>query len=139
MTSNSLMALRIGKQDDQHGCNVLGWQAPRSQRETSRHRSPREADLGFGNVRPLATSCRSADQARWASPRRNSAWRVGERQPRAGRKGDRQVLISLYHLVGAREQRWRNFDTQSTRGLDVDHQLEFCRLLDRKLGRIGAL
>ena len=36
---------------------------------------------------------------------------------------------SFDHLVGAREQRWRNIEAERLRGLEVDHQLEFGRLV----------
>ena len=35
------------------------------------------------------------------------------------------------HLVGSGEQRRRNVDAKRLRSLEIDHQLEFCRLLDR--------
>src|SRR5579883_1747834 len=42
---------------------------------------------------------------------------------------------SLDHLVGPAEQRNRDFEAEGLRGLDVDHQLECCRLLDRNVSR----
>jgi len=42
------------------------------------------------------------------------------------------------HAVGAAEQsRWHG-ETQCTGGLEIDHQLEFCGLLDWQVGRLGA-
>ena len=45
---------------------------------------------------------------------------------------------SLDDLVGAAEQRHRKGETQRLGGLQVDHQLELCRLFDRQIGRLGA-
>jgi hypothetical protein len=42
------------------------------------------------------------------------------------------------HLVGAREQRRRNFDAQRLRRLQVDDQFEFGRLLNRQISRLGT-
>jgi hypothetical protein len=39
---------------------------------------------------------------------------------------------SLDHLIGAGEQRGRNFDTQRFSCLEIDHQPEASRLLDRQ-------
>jgi hypothetical protein len=44
----------------------------------------------------------------------------------------------LDHLVGAGEQRVRHRDPERPRGLQVDHQFEFRRGLDRQLPRIGS-
>src|SRR5262249_34404337 len=46
---------------------------------------------------------------------------------------------SLDHLVGASEQRRRHFEAERSRGLAIDRQLELGRLLDRQVGRFGAL
>src|SRR5215211_2669059 len=45
------------------------------------------------------------------------------------------VLAHLFdHLVGAREQRGRDVEPERLGGLDVDHELELGRLLDRDVG-----
>ena len=43
------------------------------------------------------------------------------------------------HLVGAGEQRWGHFEAERLGSLQIDHQLEIGRLLDRQVGRLGAL
>jgi hypothetical protein len=43
------------------------------------------------------------------------------------------------HVVGAAEQSRRHGETQSLSGLEIDHQLEFCGLLDWQVDRLDAL
>src|SRR3984893_12375366 len=45
----------------------------------------------------------------------------------------------LDHLVGAGEDRWRDGQAERLGGLEIDHQLECGRLLDRQIGGLGAL
>ena len=45
---------------------------------------------------------------------------------------------SLDHLVGACEKYVRHFEAKRLCGLEVDHQLEPGRLLDRQVGRLFA-
>jgi hypothetical protein len=49
-----------------------------------------------------------------------------------------QCTSSLDHLVGAREHRWRHFQTKRLGGLDVDNQLELRRLLNGEIAGLGA-
>ena len=51
-----------------------------------------------------------------------------------------QQTASLFdHLVGAGEQRWWNLEAERLRGLEIDEQLEPCRLLYRNFTRLGPL
>jgi hypothetical protein len=43
------------------------------------------------------------------------------------------------HLICPNQQRLRKGDTDRLGGFQVDRQLEFCRLLDGKVRRLGAL
>src|ERR1700730_8499843 len=45
---------------------------------------------------------------------------------------------SLDHLVSAREQPRRNFKPERLRGLEIDHKLEFGRLLHRQVSVLLA-
>jgi hypothetical protein len=40
------------------------------------------------------------------------------------------------HLIGNREERWRNFDAERFRSLEVDDQLELGRFLDGKVASL---
>src|SRR5262249_61560594 len=46
---------------------------------------------------------------------------------------------SFDYLVGAGEQRRRNFEPKCVRGAEIYHQLELCRQLDRQIARLFAL
>src|SRR5215472_2554852 len=48
-------------------------------------------------------------------------------------------FTSFDHLVGAREQRRRNFDAKCLRRIEVNNQLKFGRLQHRQVGGLGAL
>ena len=49
-----------------------------------------------------------------------------------GRRG------SFEYFAGAEQDRLGNCNAQSFGGLEIDHQLEVGRLLDRQLGRLGS-
>src|SRR6516225_12004080 len=46
-----------------------------------------------------------------------------------------RLAHSLDHLIGAGEQRWRNAEAKRLRRDQLHNQIEFGRLLDRKVGR----
>src|ERR1700730_18155876 len=45
----------------------------------------------------------------------------------------------IRHLVGAGEDRGRDREAERLGGLEIDDMFEHSRLLDRKIGRLGAL
>src|SRR5262249_34651740 len=47
--------------------------------------------------------------------------------------------VSLDDLVGAGEDRWRHRQAERLGAVEIDHQLERGRLLDRQIGRLGTL
>jgi hypothetical protein len=51
----------------------------------------------------------------------------------------KQTLSHLFdHLVGGREQRWRDRQAKRFSSLEIDDQFEFCWLLDGKIGRTST-
>jgi hypothetical protein len=50
-----------------------------------------------------------------------------------------QHSCSFDHLIGAGEQRRGDFEAQRLRGIAVDYQLEFGRLLNRQVGGSPAM
>jgi hypothetical protein len=47
-----------------------------------------------------------------------------------------QTAFLFDHLVGAGEQRLRQGEAERLGGLEVDHQLELCRLFNRQITRL---
>ena len=56
--------------------------------------------------------------------------------PLPTRSGHSRGLLD--HLVGAREDRWRDRQTERLGGLQIDDELEFGWLLDGQVGRLGT-
>ena len=50
-------------------------------------------------------------------------------------------MISSYSMtsVGAGQHRGRHGEAERLGGLEIDHQLEYRRLLDRQIGGLGAI
>src|SRR5262245_53836920 len=48
-------------------------------------------------------------------------------------------LFSFDQPIRSGDQLWRNRQADLLRGLEIDHQLELRRLLDRQVGRLGSL
>jgi hypothetical protein len=46
---------------------------------------------------------------------------------------------SLDHLIGGGQKRFRDGEAEGVCGLEIDQQLELCRLLYRQIGRLGPL
>ena len=80
-----------------------------------------------------------------AAPQKLLANGAGRRTRRAAklpppRRGAREPpAFSLDHLVGAGEERRRYLQTENTSGLQIDHELEFCGLLDRRIRGVAPL
>jgi hypothetical protein len=49
-----------------------------------------------------------------------------------------QFAVSFDHLVGARKQHGRNIEAKRPGGVEIDHQLEFGRLLHRQISGLLA-
>jgi hypothetical protein len=58
-----------------------------------------------------------------------------ETPPRAGTTG---ACSSFNHLVGAQQERLRNGQAECLGGREIDDEIEFGGLLDRKIARLGA-
>jgi hypothetical protein len=50
-----------------------------------------------------------------------------------------QNAASFDHLIGEREHRWRNFESERLCSLEINHQLEFARLYHGQVGRVSPL
>src|SRR5829696_1652197 len=71
---------------------------------------------------------RFAGRCRWTIPNTAPAWL---RRP--------PTVASFDHLVCAGEECGRYREAECFGGVEVDHEFDFGRLLDRKIGRLAAL
>jgi hypothetical protein len=77
--------------------------------------------------------------------RESGRGRTGRReveQDQAGVRGNSPFSAwsrSLYDLIGAAEDRSRDRQAERPGSLEIDDKLEIGRLLDRQIGRLGAL
>src|SRR5690242_3986890 len=87
------------------------------------------ASLPVSNVPIVAASCPSG------APNRRMA---RGRPPSERARSVRSFTLLLYDVIGASEDRWRNLQPERLCGLEIDHQFEFCGLLDRQIAGLGA-
>src|SRR5262245_21710097 len=73
-------------------------------------------------------------------PQDSTSCRAGARpgHPITGREQMQQRVVLFNYFVGTGEQCWRDVETERLGGLEVDGELELCRLLHRKVGGTGA-
>src|SRR5262249_56163926 len=55
------------------------------------------------------------------------------------RSNDVEVRRLFDYFIGARKQQWREREAERLGGLEIDNQLVLRRLLNREIGRLGAL
>src|SRR5207302_9257716 len=72
-----------------------------------------------------------------ASPSAARGTRVAQSSRRPAEVSTRAA--SFDDLVRADEDRWRHSEAECLGGLEIDDQLERGRLLDRQIGRLGAV
>jgi hypothetical protein len=85
------------------------------------------------------TSCSAVCPRCFSEARHGDAY--ASRYPRGRASAERQHganVPSFDHLIGADEQRWRHGEAERLGHLHVDHEFEFCRLLDRQICGPGA-
>src|SRR5206468_4630979 len=110
-----------------------GIRSPSFARRRSRSRS------GRGGTRPRPHSGRARCCRGSRSPASPFVGRGGRAPPSARRPAPASARgVSFDDLVGAAKDRLRNGQPQRLGSLEVDDQLEFGRLLDRQVGRLGA-
>jgi hypothetical protein len=79
--------------------------------------------------------CLFARGPRWATRRRAEGFGFHEEC-----EGSRPLFGGLLdHLIRSRQHVWRNPQADLLGCLEIDDQLEFCRLLDGQIGWLGAL
>src|SRR5260370_10838853 len=102
-------------------------------RSAGRSRWPRASAPSTMPAR--ATSC-----SIWSAPMRSGRSRSKPSRATCCRSWPISALEPLFdHLVGLRQERARHGEPERLGGLEVDHQFEFGRLLDRQIGRLGAV